>query len=112
MTTRLAKESIMKTFVLAAAIAAGLTATSAQAEQIRLKAGWPACTTREALKELINALIQGDAAWASGIPGCGSIKAGSTATLIDYGFLGVSEVYIHFGAGRPLRAFIENEAMG
>lgn len=78
----------------------------------KLKEGWPACLTKEAMDEMGQAIRAQDAKWMQSVRGCIFMKAGLTGTMDDYGMLsGVSRLWVRPPeGGRPVRMYINNEA--
>lgn len=110
----------MKTLLTIIATALLLFSTIVEAQQTRQttnKGGGFACFTEEAHDELMSAINHAqktkDSSWAKSIldsQRCFSMKKGLKITIKDFGFLGLSEIYLHPpGGGAPVAVWTANE---
>ena len=81
------------------------------------RAGGSACLTKEAYNELTKASIHAqktkDTSWVQSIfdsRRCFNMRKGLQVTIKDFGFLGLSEIYLHpSGGGAPVAVWTANE---
>jgi hypothetical protein len=78
----------------------------------KLKEGWPACATKDAMDEMSRAINAQDAKWMQAVQGCIFLKAGVTGTMDDYSLLtGVSRLWLRApGGDRPVRMYVNNKS--
>ena len=79
--------------------------------------GGVVCLTEKAYDQFMDAILHGqktkDYSWAESLLDgrrCFQVRKGLRVTLIDYGFLGVSQIYLHPpGGGAPVTVWTANE---